>query len=327
MITYATGIAILGAITLAIALLAIKKSDTRKKVGWVGAIILFVGIFTLVSPNTFPTLQNPMTFTAVTPSGDGGTIISTGEAYQPTASYSAKDKYSTTAVSGTSYYKVGNLPATTTAKTNVKSGETYTYWVENGTYYVKPVIFTAHEGANDIVADAWQNGSVTITGYDLVNHETITGGAYNTSMGANDQANIQFTYQGTAKQSAGPFGGVMALEYNSTISSVLCTGDQITEDNPYHVTYSVSDTSHTYKLWAYTADMDDGSGNVREINCQFKNGATAAGAGASYKITFIPANYYVTNAGDIVLDTEKFANDDTTRTGYGAPSATFYWAA
>jgi len=251
----------------------------------------------------------------------------TTETYQPTASYSVKDKFSTTTVSGTAYYKEEGLPATTSALTNVRSGKRYTYWVDNDTYYVKPKVFTATPGANVVIAEAWQNGTATITGYDLVNRKSITNGEYNTSLGANDQANIEITYQGTAKKSAGPFGGVMVVEYNATISSVTATGPQILSNNPYHVTYTPSATTHTYKMWAYSSDLDDGSGAVRRINLQFKNGATPVGKGASWKVTFIPANYYVTNAGDIVLDTEKYANDDTTRTGLQAPSATFYWGA
>lgn len=263
----------------------------------------------------------------VTVEGEEPPPIITGETYQPTASYAAKDLFSTTTIGGTSYYKVGDDPATTTAKTNVKVGKEYTYWVSNVTTYVEPKVFTAVSGTNDIVADGYRNDSVTLTGYDIVNHESVTGGAYNTSMGANDQANIQFTYQGTSKKSAGPFGGIFVVQYNSTISSVTCTGDQIAESTPYHLTYTGNETAHTFKTWGYTADMDDGSGSVRYIDCQFKNGATEAGADASYAITFYPANYYVTNAGDIVLDVEKFENDDTTRTGYSSNTKLFHWAA
>ncbi|MGC9310062.1 MAG: hypothetical protein ACP5D2_05210, partial [Candidatus Nanoarchaeia archaeon] len=165
------------------------------------------------------------------------TVIDGGPNYQPTATYATKDKFSTTEVSGTSYYKRQGKPASTSALTNVNEGERYTYWMENSSYYVKPEIFTAESGANNIVADAWQNGTVSITGYDTVNRESIADGAYNTSLGANDQANIEFTYQGQSKHSAGPFGGVMVLEYNSTISSVSCSGDQVMKDSPYHVTY------------------------------------------------------------------------------------------
>jgi len=289
-------------------------------------ILAYMGVGPLQGLNA-PLAVIPEGVSIPTPSGDNGAVTTGTETYQPTASYATKDKFSTTSVSGTAYYKVNDLPATTTAKTNVRSGEKYTYWVSNDTYYVEPVVFVAKPGANDIVADAWQNASATITGYDTVNHQTTTNGAYNTSMGANDQANIQITYQGTAKKSAGPFGGVMVLEYNSTISSVTCTGDYLLSDNPYHLTYTTSATTHTYKAWAYSSEVDDGSGAVRTFDCQFKNGASAVGAGSAWYVKFIPANYYVTNDGDIVLDVEKFENDDTTRTGLGTPSATFYWGA
>lgn len=257
--------------------------------------------------------------------GDTGDVIT----YQPTATYTAKDKFSTTTVSGTSYYKAGNSPATTTAKTNVNKDVSYTYWVSNGTYWVQPVTLVAQEGVNDFVATAWQNGSATVSLYDQVGRASATAGASNVSMGANANANIEVTYQGTAKQSAGPFGGIMVAEYNSTISQVTCTGNELLDNNPYHLTYTTSATTHTFKPFAYGPSLDDGSGSVRRIDCQFKNGATAVGAGSPYYLNFIPANYYVSNAGDILLDTEKFADGDSTRTGstINLPTVTGYWGA
>lgn len=261
-----------------------------------------------------------------------GVCVSTtggGATYQPTASYSARDKYSTTSVSGTAYYKVNGNSATTTAYTNVNVGDQITYWMSNTTYWVKPVTKTAGAGVNPFEALGWANSSATVTLYDSVNRQSVTDGAYNTSLGANDQANIEITYQGTAEGSAGPFGGKMVIEMNSTISSVICTGDVLMSNDPYHLTYTTSATTHTYKSWAYGPSLDDGSGAVKRIDCQFKNGATAVGAGSVYYVKFIPANYYVTNNGDIVLDTEKNADGDTTRTGstINLPTATGYWGA
>lgn len=272
---------------------------------------------------------------AVVNGGDVNTNTNTGSGsgvttYQPTASYTTFDKYaSTTTVSGTSYYKVGSNKATTTAQTNVNKGDQITYWVDNSTYWVKPAVETAGAGVTSIEAEAYANGTATITLYDTVNRQSSDSGTYNTSMGANKQANEELTYQGTAKQSASPFGGVMIVEYNSTISSVTCTGDDLLNSNPYHVTYTVTATTNTYKPYAYGPSLDDGTGSVRKINCQFQNGATAVGAGSAYYFKFIPANYYVTNDGDIVLDTEKFANGVTTRTGsvINQPSLTAYWGA
>lgn len=249
--------------------------------------------------------------------------------FQPTATYTTKDKYSTTTVRGTSYYKQGSSPATTTAKTNVNERTSYTYWVDNSTYWVQPVTMTATDGVNEFVATAWQNGSVSLSLYDQVGRASATNGASNISMGANDEASVELTYDGSADTSAGPFGGIMVAEYNSTISQVTCTGDVLLDNNPYHLTYTTSATTHTFKPWAYGPELDDGSGKIHRIDCEFKNGATAVGAGSAYYFKFIPANYYVSDAGDILLDTEKFANGETTRTGstINLPSVTGYWGA
>lgn len=261
-----------------------------------------------------------------------GICVSTsggGATYQPTASYSAKDKYSTTTISGTSYYKVGSNSATTTAQTNVNVGDQVNYWVSNTSYWIKPVTKTAVAGVNIFEAQGYANSTATVTLYDPVNKQSTTDGAYNTSLGANDVAKVEITYFGTAEGSAGPFGGLMVLEYNSTISQVTCTGSDLTDSNPYHLTYTPSATTHVHKAWAYKPSMDDGSGSVRTINCEVKNSATAVGAGSVYYVKFIPANYYVTQDGNIVLDTEKFADGDNTRTGstINSPTATAYFGA
>jgi len=261
-----------------------------------------------------------------------GVCVSTsggGATYQPTASYTAKDKYSTTVISGTSYYKVGSDSATTTARTNVNVGDSITYWIDNSSYWVKPATKTAGAGVNTIEALGLSNSTATVTLYDPVNKESTSDGAYNTSLGANDVAKIEITYMGSAEASAGPFGGVMVVEANATISKVSCTGEDLLTSNPYHVTYTVSATSHTSKQFAYKPSLDDGTGAVKTINCEVKNSATAVGAGSVYYVKFLPANYYVTQSGDIVLDTEKNADGDNTRTGslINLPSATGYFGA
>lgn len=252
-----------------------------------------------------------------------------GATYQPTGSYTAKNKYSTETISGTSYYKKGSDGASTSATTNLNVGDVVTYWVSNATRWVAPVTKTAGAGVTSFEALGWTNSSATVTLYDSVNRQTVTTGAYNTSMGANDNANIEITYQGTAEGSAGPFGGLMVAEFNSTLSSVICSGDVLMDSNPFHLTYTTSATTHTYKAFPYSDKLDDGTAPVKRIDCQFKNGASAVGAGAPYYVKFIPANWYVTKAGDIVLDTEKFADGDNTRTGstINLPSATGYWGA
>jgi hypothetical protein len=257
------------------------------------------------------------------PAYGGGSVTT----YQPTATYTTKDKYATTTVSGTSYYKVNSLPATTTAQTNVNNGDNLVYWVSNTTYYVRPAFKTAGSGVTPIQAEAFANGTGTVTLYDLIGRVGAGATSSNVSIGANDIANIEVTYQGTAKQSEAPFGGLFVVEYNSSIASLTCEGDALTDVNPYHLTYTTSATTHTYKAFPFTSALDDGTASIKRITCQFRNGASAVGAGAYYTAKFIPANYYITNAGDIVLDVEQFANDATTRTGLGTASTTGYWGA
>src|SRR3990167_4799828 len=124
-----------------------------------------------------------------------------------------------------------------------------------------------------------------------------------------------------------PFGGVLIVEYNSTISSLTCTGDDLLSSNPFHVTHTTQTTSNTYRTFGLAPSLDDGTGTVNTINCQFQNGATGLEAGAPYYYRFIPANYYITSDGRIQLDTEKYDNQDTTRTGstLNRPSMTAYF--
>ena len=247
--------------------------------------------------------------------------------YAPPAVYTTLDKFSSTVIPGTSWYKPNGLSATTTSITSPAKDVQYTYWVDNSTYYVAPKTLTANCDNNNFQAEAWQNNTPSITSYDNVNHAATTSGASNCSMGANDQCNIDITYQGTAKGSAGPFGGVMVIETNSTLSSVVCTGAILLADNPYHLTYTPTYTTHTSQQWAYAPNLDDGSGTTQTISCQFKNGASAVGTGAPAIVKFYPANWYVSNAKNFVLDTQKYANQDTTKTGLSSNTLNFYWGA
>ncbi len=313
----------------------LNNKRATSKVGTVFTVLTLVAILGIIlfSMGVIKTGSSPLAVTnGNTGNGNAGTNNNAGvgtiNTAQPTATYSAIDKFSTSAITGTAYYKPANQKAQTTALSNVNSGTQYTYWVDNSTgkNYVKPAVFTAHSGANSIQAIGWQYAAPTITAYDNNAGTAITDASHNVTLSANGQANLDFKYQGTAKKSAGPFGGVMVLEYNSTISDVTCTGNDVLSANPYHVTYTVSNTADTFKEWAYSAGLDDGSGDLNHITCQFRNGATAQPAGGAFVLSFIPAGYYVTNTGNIVLDTEQTLNGATTRTGAGTQTSTFHFA-
>ena len=330
----ATAIYLIGGVIVLFAIMALARKE--KKVaglnkGLVGFVLLLVGGFLVLGQ--YGALSSFGVIFAISDGGDGSSVsntnpVNTIATYQPTAAYSGKDKFSSTTVTGTSYYKPNQLPATTTAYSNVNVGDDVTYWIDNGTYYVTPIQRVVGTGVNSFTALAYQNATVSVTGYDLTNRQSTANGAYNASMAANKQANIEITYQGTAKKSAAPFGGVMVVEYNSTISSVTCTGDDLLSSNPFQVTYSTAQTPLAYKVYAFGSSLDDGTGSVKRISCQFLNGNTAAGAGSVYYVNFLPANYYLSNDGRILLDVEKSANSDNTRTQItNTIKLTSYWGA
>lgn len=326
------------------------KKDTKKIFGWISIIGLVVAI---LGAFFVPSLTTPLTGNAnaavVSVAGGAGSgagsVVST---YQPTATYATQNAFSTATVSGTSYYQEGNNPASSTAISNVEKGKTYTYWVDNATgtassnlFFVKPLTFVAGQVNTEVNKLAYNNGSYTITGYDLIGSQALfdwstKSGGTNVSMGANDNAKVKLTYSGSAKYANLPFGGLMVVEYNNTIASLGCSGDGIVGPNTgkYQITYSPAQTYNTFKVFevaeGFDISPDNGNtGALKVINCDFTNGATAAtgtaGKGEWY-VNFYPANYYIANDGKIYLDVEKAKNGATTRTGVSpTPNQTFAW--
>lgn len=254
-----------------------------------------------------------------------GQVVST---YQPTATYTTTDKYAqTSTITGTSYYRKGTSRFATSALTNTQIGDKITYWVDNsstGTYWTMPTSYVITDQVTPLNNLGYNNGSATLSLYDLVGKRNVNfAAATNISLGANAQANVEVSYQPTYKKSAMPFGGLMVVEYNSTISSVSCTGDSVLSTNPYHLTYNVGLTANTYRAFPIAGvqdganAIDDGSsGKVKYIYCQFLNGATAAPTTLGFwNVTMIPANYYLAQDGQVYLDVEKYADSSTTRIG------------
>jgi hypothetical protein len=120
----------------------------------------------------------------------------------------------------------------------------------------------------------------------------------------------------------------MVAEYNTTLSDVTCTGAGLLKVNPYKLTHTLAlGTTHTYKQWGFDSSIDDGSGGLKTINCQAKGGSTAVGAGSEFRVTFYAADYYVTESGNILLDTEQSADSSTTRTSPNLVVVRGFWAA
>lgn len=251
----------------------------------------------------------------------------------PAYTYSAVDTFSTTTILGTDRIKSdGNKPVTSLAAP--PAGKTLEYWKDNSTVFCEVVTEEggAKCGSQTMQTQCYQNStSTSLKLYDRDNKQFVTtpaaaGAANNVSIGANGAVNLQITYQGTAKYANMPFGGCLAIEVPTTITEVIVNGEGLTSSNlcPYTWTYAVSATTNTYKLFAVPSGFDkDASGDLKEIDVQLKAGSTDPTTATAY-YEFMPADYYVTNDGNIVLGIEKDKNGDTTKVKGSAGKISFY---
>lgn len=306
-----------------------KQGRTNGTVIFFGALALIV--VALLAFQMFGTKQTQIGIPGDTSGGNVDVSVN------PAATYATQDKYTGSNVVGTtSYYKRDGDSYTTTSLGNVNPGVEYQYWVSNTSYFTKPIVFKAGTLNNNIVnRDSYLTGVITPTAYDTVGRATVTNGSANVSMVASGTANIEITYQGTSKKSAMPFGGVLTIDMNSTITSVTCDldGAKLNTNSKYAVTTTSPYTTYKTVVLEVPAGIDSGSSPLlHRINCQFQNGAQTLGTAVTSKAVFtlIAANYYAANDGTFKLDVEKSANDDTTR---AAPSQApgiapvyVYWA-
>lgn len=283
-----------------------------KNVGiWIGAFAL-VAILVLISWKTFGTPQSTLNSPVVT--GDGNVV---GQCAQnPAYTYSATDAFGTTVIGGTDQIKIGSAkPVSSLA--NPVAGKDLQYWKSNSTYFCNVASDKVNCGSQLEETKCYQNATVTLAVRDLDNDVSLTngGGAQNLTVGANQVHNLELRFQGTSKQANMPFGGCVAVEYPATMLPVTVNGAGISNLKacPYKWTYSVSATTNTYELFEVPTGFDaDGLGDLKRTSFQVKSGSTNP-SGTAY-VTFQPANYYVTNDGQIVLGIEKDKNQDTTKT-------------
>lgn len=229
--------------------------------------------------------------------------------YAQAYTYSAVNKFSTTAVVGTNYIKAADKkPVSSLSAPEV--GSPMEYWISNASFFCDKVSEQAECGTHQIQTQCWTNSSLTLTAYD--EYTAIESATHNLTMGANDVKNVRLTWQGEAKEAVMPFGGCACVEYPTTISTVTASGEGLSNAQCRFVkTYTVSSTSNTYKCFDVPSGFDaSGAGDLKEIMFQFK--ASASNPSGTAYIKFFPANYYVTNDGQITLGVEQDKNDVTT---------------
>jgi len=258
--------------------------------------------------------------TGGTTTGAGGTALDVGCSTTPAVSYAVVDKFLNTAVTVTPNIKENGF-APVSALSGPTPGSKLEYWGNASTYFVKPVKHTTICGANpQVQAMGYKNGTLTLTAFDSsYNALTSGGGANNITVAANDNQAFEVRYDGTKNEANMPFGGCLIVEVPTTITGVAIDG--LTAGCPYGVTYSVSAVTNTYKMFTIPDGYDaDGTGAIKTISGTLTSG-TSNPVGTA-KFTFIPANYYLANDGNFVLDIEKTANSDSTRTMLSTPAFT-----
>lgn len=286
---------------------------------WAIIVILTIGV-TLGGIALFKPTATPQSVIG----GDGNIVVPVGCSQIPTYSYSAKDSQSTTLIGGTDEIKLGeNSPVTTLA--NPTAGQKLQYWKSNATYFVDVASVSAVQcGANQVQTKAYAYASSTLKVFDTDNNVFLTnGGGTNVTIGANGQSNLELRVQGTSKYASAPFGGCVAVEYPSTLTTVTLTGTGLTGNVcPYTWTYTSQSTGNSYKLLETTKDFDkDGSGLTKTMSLQMKAGNSNP-SGMVY-VTLQPANNYIGNDGLFYLGIEKDKNQDTTKTFGSAQTFSF----
>jgi hypothetical protein len=281
------------------------KNGSKSKVWMILAIVSLVALV----GGGFYMFSRPSQQTAI-PSGNPDDC-----AYSPALTYNGFDVKNTgTLLIGTNYIKVdGGAPVSTYA--NGGKGQVVQYWLSNTSLYCAPTSKTLTCSPSTIQSACYQNATNTMVA-QTTSSATLTagGGATNLTLSANGVANMVLRYQGQAKKSSMPYGGIMVVEVPNTVSGVTVNGAGVTPGmGNFHLTHTVSSTSNIYFTYLVDGTLEDATGAEKVLSFQFQAGATAP-AGKFY-VKFYPANYYVSNNGDFVLDVEKSANQETTKVG------------
>jgi len=252
-------------------------------------------------------------------SGGAGTteqapIVNTQCGVATSITYAGVNKLTSGAVTVTDAIKVdGDAPVTSLSAP--QPGQQLAYLGTNASYFFEPTTYTVKCGSNGALqTKGYNNATVTLSAYNSAYGSLSSGGgATNVTIGANDNQQFEIRYQGQQYKANMPFGGCLVAEYPSTLTGFNLVGSGITAGCPYHVTHTVSTTSNAVKMFSIPAGFDaSGSADVKVISGSMTSGSDNP-VGTSVFI-LVPANYYQTNAGTFELDTEKFANQDTTRT-------------
>jgi hypothetical protein len=240
----------------------------------------------------------------------------------PTYTYSAIDKFLATSVGGTSQIKQDGLaPVTSLAAPTV--GSELEFWKDNSTHYCDVAKAGAAKCGTNTVQTVCYKNATTVT-MELIDTkatpdvsltDSTTAGANNVTIGANDIGYLDFTFQGTSKESLLALGGCVAVEYPNTFTSMTLSGAlSSAAPCPYKWTYSAGSTSNVFQLFAVPAGFDAEQIATKKTASMILQSGSSNPSGY-VSVTLRSANYYVGNDGKFHLGIEKDANQDTTVVG------------
>jgi len=234
------------------------------------------------------------------------------------------DEFSkSTQIPGQGYLKEDGDPATSVSGSNTVNAneELNGLWV-NESWFCGPEPMSLDCGdSEDLYSYCIENGSATVKVKDLTQDEFV-GVDNNVTLTANDDASLEVQYDGQSENANMPFGGCIIVEVPNTVTEVSLTGEGVSEGCDYQTnSYTTSSTSNSMYAFQVPKGYDADTGTILSHNLEIASGDSDPSGTA--KVSFLPAAYYVSEAGNFELDVEKAADGSNTRTFGSTLSKTF----
>ncbi len=334
-IAYYLLVIIIAGILLGIGALS-KASGKRKKLLWVGLVVLIAGIIVAV---VYPTsvisnASGTWSFFAVSgagyvtppPANTGGTIDVTGCSVtdSQTITLSATDKYTNGATGGTHRYSLNGAPALTVSDAGTLTayvGNTIkVLWMNESktSYFSEPDTYQVTcNGPRTFYAKLANNGTLTSTLKD--NTGVVIDQVNNQTLGVGDVKDVEITLSGQYQKDY-PYGFVGVVDYNKTcIDDVVLTmgGDAFgtaTIPQSDSIAYSSESNTKGYEIPGVFSNDDV----VFKATIDADDTLNPTVDGSDVLIRLYPKNYYINDNTGGTYDGPSAQDEDNavTRTGH-----------
>ena len=320
-LTYAMILLIAGGILAALAVLVVKKKDTRKMMGWIGAILLVPGLIAVASPGTIGFLDQTFSLGPLA-AGDVGEepAFVSGElcaVEDTTITLSATDQFTSAATGGTHRYNINGAPALT-----VSNAGTFTaspgdrlsiLWFNASAGYFSAVdeVVIPCAGTRTFSTELIKNGTITM---DIFNEEgnKVTVDTINETLSAGDVVTLEAKLKGQFERGM-PYGGVIVCEYNRTAydDCIVDFGGEAV-NLPALYTFGATRKAKAYSVPAVIGtEILYGSVTIDADDTADPNGPSTDTA---LNMTFYPKNYFVNEEKGGISDGPAVEDEDEAAT-------------